>query len=58
MGGAAWMAETGALKTLTPDQANASDPRAHRWVSASAGTGKTGVLSARVLRLLLKGVAP
>jgi len=52
------MAEFGPLKALTEDQADASYPRAHRWVSASAGTGKTAVLSARVLRLLLQGVAP
>ena len=52
------MAEFGPLKPLTDDQADASHPRAHRWVSASAGTGKTAVLSARVLRLLLQGVAP
>ncbi|HEY1125074.1 MAG TPA: double-strand break repair helicase AddA [Sphingobium sp.] len=52
------MAELGPLKPLTEHQENASFPRAHRWVSASAGTGKTAVLSARVLRLLLRGVAP
>ena len=39
-------------------QRDASDPDAHVWLSASAGTGKTYVLSARVLRLLLRGVAP
>jgi ATP-dependent helicase/nuclease subunit A len=39
-------------------QRDASDPEAHVWLSASAGTGKTYVLSARVLRLLLRGVAP
>ncbi len=31
----------------------ASDPRASAWVDASAGTGKTKVLTDRVLRLLL-----
>jgi ATP-dependent helicase/nuclease subunit A len=36
----------------------ASDPRDLVWLSASAGTGKTHVLTARVLRLLLSGVAP
>ncbi len=36
----------------------ASDPAEHVWLSASAGTGKTYVLSARVLRLLLRGIAP
>ena len=36
----------------------ASDPSAHAALSASAGTGKTQVLTARVLRLLLAGVRP
>lgn len=36
----------------------ASDPAAHVWVSASAGTGKTRSLVARVLRLLLAGALP
>jgi ATP-dependent helicase/nuclease subunit A len=34
-------------------QRRASDPAASSWVAASAGTGKTKVLSDRVLRLLL-----
>ncbi len=34
-------------------QAKASDPRSHVWVGASAGTGKTKVLTDRVLRLML-----
>ncbi len=34
----------------------ASDPSTSSWVSASAGTGKTKVLTDRVLRLLLSGV--
>lgn len=51
------MAE-GELKRLTGEQAQASHPRSHVWLRASAGTGKTAVLSARVLRLLLNGVAP
>ena len=38
-------------------QAAASDPLAHAALSASAGTGKTQVLTARVLRLLLRGRA-
>ena len=37
------------------DQRQASDPQASAWVSASAGTGKTKVLTDRVLRLLLDG---
>ncbi|CAN5249622.1 double-strand break repair helicase AddA [soil metagenome] len=43
---------------LKGDQRTASDPGKHVWLSASAGTGKTYVLSARVLRLLLRGVRP
>ena len=39
-------------------QCKASDPDVSVWVEASAGTGKTKVLSDRVLRLLLKGVLP
>ncbi|KPF57761.1 hypothetical protein IP88_16655, partial [alpha proteobacterium AAP81b] len=46
------------LMKLLPEQAAAADPLAHAWVAASAGTGKTQVLSARVLRLLLAGVPP
>ncbi|MDB5695717.1 MAG: double-strand break repair helicase AddA [Sphingomonas bacterium] len=47
-----------ALKPLTSEQAKGSDPTAHVWLSASAGTGKTHVLAARVFRLLLRGVDP
>ncbi|ARS26730.1 double-strand break repair helicase AddA [Sphingomonas sp. KC8] len=43
---------------LRGEQRIASDPRELVWLSASAGTGKTHVLSARVLRLLLSGVRP
>lgn len=46
------------LPLLKGDQAQASAPDAHIWLSASAGTGKTQVLSARVFRLLLSGVRP
>src|SRR5690349_2656344 len=46
------------LPTLKNEQALASDPVAHASLSASAGTGKTQVLTARVLRLLLKGARP
>jgi ATP-dependent helicase/nuclease subunit A len=42
------------LKPLADDQRRAADPEALVWLSASAGTGKTQVLSARVLRLLLR----
>jgi ATP-dependent helicase/nuclease subunit A len=43
---------------LKAEQRDASNPREHVWLAASAGTGKTYVLSARVLRLLLRGVQP
>src|SRR5918912_2418675 len=49
------------LRPLTPleaEQLSASAPRDHAALSASAGTGKTHVLTARVLRLLLAGVDP
>jgi len=39
-------------------QRKASNPSASAWVSASAGTGKTTVLTSRVIRLLLEGVRP
>ena len=43
---------------LGAEQALATDPFADAALSASAGTGKTHVLTARVLRLLLHGVRP
>jgi ATP-dependent helicase/nuclease subunit A len=46
------------LASLEGDQLAASGPRQHAALSASAGTGKTHVLTARVLRLLLSGVDP
>src|SRR5689334_3018297 len=46
------------LAELKGDQLRASRPRDHDALSASAGTGKTHVLTARVLRLLLSGVHP
>ena len=39
-------------------QRRASDPAASAWVSANAGSGKTHVLTQRVLRLLIAGAAP
>ena len=39
-------------------QARASDPATSVWVNASAGSGKTTVLTNRVIRLLLAGVRP
>jgi ATP-dependent helicase/nuclease subunit A len=46
------------LPELEGEQAQAVDPAVHAAVSASAGSGKTQVLTARVLRLLLKGARP
>ncbi|QDZ07420.1 double-strand break repair helicase AddA [Sphingomonas panacisoli] len=48
----------GNLPPLVAEQARASDPRTHVWLAASAGTGKTQVLAARVYRLLLGGTDP
>ncbi len=45
-------------KLATAQQRRAANPLKSVWVEASAGTGKTKVLSDRVLRLLLSGVAP
>ena len=42
----------------TRQQSSASNPLNSVWVEASAGTGKTKVLSDRVLRLLLSNVNP
>jgi ATP-dependent helicase/nuclease subunit A len=47
-----------ALQPLAGAQAIAAAPDGHVWLSASAGTGKTHVLTARVFRLLLNGVRP
>jgi ATP-dependent helicase/nuclease subunit A len=47
-----------ALEETQRNQAAAADPLASAWVSANAGTGKTHVLTMRVLRLLLNGTAP
>jgi ATP-dependent helicase/nuclease subunit A len=46
------------LSYLKGEQAQASAPDSNVWLSASAGTGKTYVLAARVWRLLLRGVRP
>ncbi|MXO64730.1 double-strand break repair helicase AddA [Altericroceibacterium endophyticum] len=45
---------SGAVYPLEGAQKSAVNPQDSVWLSASAGTGKTQVLSARVLRLLLQ----
>ena len=45
---------SGKVYPLQGTQRDAVDPKESVWLSASAGTGKTQVLSARVLRLLLE----
>ncbi|QZD92993.1 double-strand break repair helicase AddA [Qipengyuania xiapuensis] len=45
---------SGKVHNLEGPQRASVDPRTSVWLSASAGTGKTQVLSARVLRLLLE----
>jgi ATP-dependent helicase/nuclease subunit A len=42
----------------TVQQSLASDPASSAWVSANAGSGKTHVLTQRVIRLLLAGCRP
>jgi len=46
------------LDWTTKQQALASDPARFAWVSANAGSGKTHVLTQRVIRLLLAGARP
>ncbi|MGY6646572.1 MAG: double-strand break repair helicase AddA [Salinarimonas sp.] len=46
------------ISDTTARQRRAAMPDRSAWVSANAGSGKTKVLSDRVLRLLLEGVAP
>jgi len=47
----------GQMNKQTPEQEMASNPAASVWVAASAGTGKTFVLTNRVLRILLSGTS-
>ncbi|MBC7952699.1 MAG: double-strand break repair helicase AddA [Rhodospirillaceae bacterium] len=49
---------TALLDDASAKQRKAADPQASVWVVASAGTGKTKVLTDRVLTLLLAGTAP
>nr|WP_307233078.1 double-strand break repair helicase AddA [Pararhizobium capsulatum] len=48
----------GWLDWTSAKQALASDPDRSAWVSANAGSGKTHVLTQRVIRLLLAGCRP
>ncbi|MCK0128580.1 double-strand break repair helicase AddA [Erythrobacter sp. F6033] len=48
------MSGEGKVYPLAGEQLSAANPEDNVWLSASAGTGKTQVLSARVLRLLLR----
>ncbi|MGY8993097.1 MAG: double-strand break repair helicase AddA, partial [Rhodospirillales bacterium] len=54
------VSQTAARHTADPriPQRRAADPTASVWVAASAGTGKTKVLSDRVLSLMLAGTEP
>ncbi len=53
------MSGAATVHPLHGNQMRAVDPQETVWLSASAGTGKTQVLSSRVLRLLLQpGVEP
>ena len=52
------MTRTDLIARIVHEQRRAADPAASAWVSANAGSGKTKVLSDRVLRLMLAGTAP
>ncbi|KAA5607122.1 double-strand break repair helicase AddA [Roseospira marina] len=51
-------APTDPVALAARDQRRAADPTVSAWVAASAGSGKTKVLTDRVLNLLLAGAAP
>jgi len=52
------MSRVDAIAVANRAQRKAAEPDASVWVSASAGSGKTKVLTDRVLALLLAGTAP
>ncbi|MFM2279970.1 MAG: double-strand break repair helicase AddA, partial [Pseudomonadota bacterium] len=57
------MSEPGSAPPIQKDETArlqnlASDPRRSAWVSANAGSGKTHVLTQRVIRLMLAGARP
>lgn len=52
------MSDRKPLTMTMREQQRASNPKVSAWVSAHAGSGKTYVLTQRVLRLLLEGVRP
>ncbi|WP_046864073.1 double-strand break repair helicase AddA [Microvirga massiliensis] len=52
------MTRTDLIARIVHEQRRAANPTASAWVSANAGSGKTKVLSDRVLRLMLAGTAP
>ena len=45
------------MPVLTPDQGRAVDTQKSLWIHASAGSGKTSVLTQRLARILLEGGA-
>ena len=47
-----------ALESTNRYQSDAANPQSSVWVNANAGTGKTYVLTLRVLRILLTGTPP
>ncbi|HEU4379323.1 MAG TPA: double-strand break repair helicase AddA [Hyphomicrobiaceae bacterium] len=53
-----WNRTDTVLDATRRNQGAAADPGSSAWVSANAGTGKTHVLTMRVLRLLLADTAP